>query len=208
VKPGFHPVPAGPEHTDCDADGTSVTEVPFLVPWIELLVLPAALAITAALTGRGIRYQGRLLRPYETAMVIVLMAGWIITVIGGYALQWAWTGYPGNTLWDWLEMVLVPLVFLLVPYVFASCARRAFAIISELTAMAASDSPASSVPSSTRSSRSGVASPSSTRCRASLAELSASCRARCTPIVVGSVLLISLLSQLHGHVCRVRPHDH
>jgi hypothetical protein len=86
--------------------------------WIELLVLPAALAITAALTSRGIRYQGRLLRPYERGMVIALMAGWIITIIGGYALQWAWTGYPKNTLWDWLEMLLVPLVFptILLPF--------------------------------------------------------------------------------------------
>ena len=53
--------------------------------WIGLLVLPAALAITAALTSRGIRYQGRLLRPYERGMVIALMTGWIVTVIGGYA---------------------------------------------------------------------------------------------------------------------------
>jgi hypothetical protein len=30
VKPGVHSVPAGPEHTDCGASGTSVTEVPFL----------------------------------------------------------------------------------------------------------------------------------------------------------------------------------
>ena len=79
--------------------------------WIELLVLPAALASTAALTSRGIRYQGRLLRPYERGMVIALMAGWIITIIGGYALRWTWTGYSGNTLWDWLQMLLVPLVF-------------------------------------------------------------------------------------------------
>jgi hypothetical protein len=86
--------------------------------WIELLVLPAALAITAALTSRGIRYQGRLLRPYERGMVIALVAGWIITVIGGYALLWRWTGYPGNTLWDWLQMLLVPLVFptILLPF--------------------------------------------------------------------------------------------
>ena len=86
--------------------------------WIELLVLPAALAITAALTSRGIRYQGRLLRPRERGIVIALVAGWIITIIGGYALQWTWTGYPGNTLWDWLQMLLVPLVFptILLPF--------------------------------------------------------------------------------------------
>jgi hypothetical protein len=79
--------------------------------WIDLLVLPAALAITAALTGRGIRSRGRLLRPYERGIVAVLAAGWIVSVIGGYALRWTWTGYPGNTLWDWLSMLLVPLVF-------------------------------------------------------------------------------------------------
>jgi hypothetical protein len=79
--------------------------------WIDLLVLPAALAITAALTGRGIRSRGRLLRPYERGIVAALAAGWIVTVIGGYALRWTWTGYHGNTLWDWLSMLLVPLVF-------------------------------------------------------------------------------------------------
>ena len=51
-------------------------------------------------------------------MVIVLVAGWIVTVIGGYALRWTWTGYPGNTLWDWFQMLLVPLVFptILLPF--------------------------------------------------------------------------------------------
>ena len=99
--------------------------------WIELLVLPAALAIAAALTGRRIRYQGRLLRPYEQGMVIALAAGWIVTVIGGYALRWTWTGYSGNTLWDWLQMLLVPLVFptILLPFllkwVSGNAAKRA-----------------------------------------------------------------------------------
>lgn len=79
--------------------------------WIELLVLPAALAITAALTSRGIRSRGHLLRPYERGIAAALLAGWIVTVIGGYALRWAWTGYTGNTLWDWLSKLLVPLVF-------------------------------------------------------------------------------------------------
>ena len=86
--------------------------------WIGLLVLPAALAITAALTGRGIQYQGHLLRPYERGMVIALATGWIVTVIGGYALGWTWTGYSGNTLWDWLQLLIVPLVFptILLPF--------------------------------------------------------------------------------------------
>jgi hypothetical protein len=78
--------------------------------WIEMLALPAALAITAALTGRGIRYRGRLLRPYEKGIVIALVAGWVVTVIGGYALRWTWTGYVGNTLWDWLQKLLAPVI--------------------------------------------------------------------------------------------------
>ena len=86
-------------------------------------------------------------------------------------------------------------------------AARAFAIIPEFTAVTLSDSPASKVASSTRSSRSGAASPLSKRCWASLAAISASCRARCTPIVVGSVLLISLLARSAAHVRRER-RDH
>lgn len=31
-------------------------------------------------------------------------------MIGGYALRWTRTGYPGNTLWDWLQLLLPPLV--------------------------------------------------------------------------------------------------
>ena len=40
-----------------------------------------------------------------------LAVGWIVTVIGGYALRWTWTGYADNTLWDWLQLLLLPLVF-------------------------------------------------------------------------------------------------
>lgn len=31
-------------------------------------------------------------------------------MIGDYALRWSETGYPGNTLWDWLQLLLLPLV--------------------------------------------------------------------------------------------------
>ena len=78
--------------------------------WLNLLVLPAAVTITMALAGvRARRPQARL-RPYHKAIIAALAAGWIVTVIGGYALQWQWTGYAGNTLWGWLGIFL-PLVF-------------------------------------------------------------------------------------------------
>lgn len=81
--------------------------------WLELLVLPAALAGTMALTSVGVRPVKllRSLRPYQMGIVIALCAGWVVTVIGGYALHWEWTGYTGNTLWDWLQLLLLPLVF-------------------------------------------------------------------------------------------------
>jgi len=34
----------------------------------------------------------------------------VVLVLGGYVLGWAWTGFRGNTLWDWLELLVVPFV--------------------------------------------------------------------------------------------------
>ena len=38
------------------------------------------------------------------------MLAWSLTIVGGYAWRWTWTGYAGNTLWDWLQLLLLPLV--------------------------------------------------------------------------------------------------
>ena len=78
--------------------------------WLNLLVLPAAVTTVMALTSRRARRPEARLYPYQMAIIAALATGWIVTVIGGYALQWRWTGYPGHTLWDWLGMLL-PLVF-------------------------------------------------------------------------------------------------
>ena len=80
--------------------------------WLHLLLLPAALASTRALTQKGVRPARvlRSLRPHQQGIIAALAAGWVVSVIGGYALRWTWTGYSGNTLWDWLQLLLVPLV--------------------------------------------------------------------------------------------------
>ena len=78
--------------------------------WLVLLVLPAAVATTMTLFDMSAQGSKILLRPYQKAIIAALAVGWIVTVIGGYALHWKWTGYAGNTLWDWLDMLL-PLVF-------------------------------------------------------------------------------------------------
>ena len=33
-----------------------------------------------------------------------------VVAVGGFGFDWSWTGFPGNTLWDWLELCLVPFV--------------------------------------------------------------------------------------------------
>lgn len=81
--------------------------------WFELLLLPAALATTMALTSMRLPLPKvlRSLRPYQKGIMAALAAGWIVTVIGGYVLGWTWTGYAHNTLWDWLQLLLLPLLF-------------------------------------------------------------------------------------------------
>jgi len=31
-------------------------------------------------------------------------------VLGGYLGPWPWTGFTGNTLWDWLNLLFLPLL--------------------------------------------------------------------------------------------------
>lgn len=51
-------------------------------------------------------------------------AAFAAVVIGGYAGGWRWTGFQGNTLWDWLELLALPLVVASLPLWFETHARR------------------------------------------------------------------------------------
>ena len=31
-------------------------------------------------------------------------------VLAGYLAHWRWTGFTGNTVWDWLHLLLLPLL--------------------------------------------------------------------------------------------------
>ena len=31
-------------------------------------------------------------------------------VLAGYLVPWAWTGFTGNTAWDWIKLLLLPLL--------------------------------------------------------------------------------------------------
>jgi uncharacterized membrane protein len=73
--------------------------------WLGLLLLPAAIA-----SARFLPSMLRRLRPAHQWGATVLALAWTLTVVGGYAWRWTWTGYQGNTLWDWLQLLLLPFV--------------------------------------------------------------------------------------------------
>ena len=63
--------------------------------------------------------KARSLRPYQKGLIVALAVGWIVTLIGGYLLHWRWTGYAPYhkltgyapyKLWDWVDLLLAPLV--------------------------------------------------------------------------------------------------
>jgi hypothetical protein len=74
--------------------------------WFLLIVLPVTIVVSGVWPK-----SGRALRRHHKAAIAALVLGWIVSLVGGYAWTWAWTGYQGNTLWDWLQLLLLPLVF-------------------------------------------------------------------------------------------------
>jgi hypothetical protein len=50
----------------------------------------------------------------------------LLTVVCGYLFGWKWTGLPKQTLWDWLDLLIVPFVLAVGGYLFTrSESRRA-----------------------------------------------------------------------------------
>jgi hypothetical protein len=74
--------------------------------WLTLIALPVTLV-----TVRAWPTTGREVRKTHITVFTVLGIAWVATLIGGYAGSWHWTGYSGNTLWDWLQLLLLPIVF-------------------------------------------------------------------------------------------------
>jgi hypothetical protein len=80
--------------------------------WLQLLLLPIAAVILAL----WLRHRPRL----SGALAVAaggLTAAFGCVVIAGYLVPWAWTGFVGNTLWDWLNLAALPLVVALIPVV-------------------------------------------------------------------------------------------
>ena len=73
--------------------------------WLEVLALPVAIGCAPILLLRGQSVSSR-----HRAWLAAVLAAFVCLVIVGYAVPLRWTGFRGNTLWDWLELVLLPLV--------------------------------------------------------------------------------------------------
>ena len=73
--------------------------------WLELLALPLAVALAPVY--RELRTTWS---PRHSLLAAVALATFGVVVLGGYLANWGWTGFQGNTLWDWLHLLLLPLL--------------------------------------------------------------------------------------------------
>jgi hypothetical protein len=71
--------------------------------WLHLLLLPAVLVFLPDWYSKGapISRVGGI-------VAVVLLAAFVLVIIGGYGEHWAWTGFEGNTFHDWLDLLIAP----------------------------------------------------------------------------------------------------
>lgn len=60
------------------------------------------------------------------ALALALVVGAILVLAyGGYFLGWEWTGFEGNTFWDWLSLLITPVTIAAVSLAFSIQQGRA-----------------------------------------------------------------------------------
>jgi hypothetical protein len=73
--------------------------------WLHLLMLPLAVAVLPVWLSTETRVA------HETKRFgWAVLAAFVLLVILGYTVPWGWTGFTGNTLWNWLNLLLLPLL--------------------------------------------------------------------------------------------------
>jgi hypothetical protein len=93
--------------------------------WLNLAALPVAVALIPVLV--EVRPQsGPGHRRRRAAALAVGAAVFVAVVLAGYLVPWGWTGFTGNTAWDWLHLLLLPLLVpaVIVPLLRAVVAER------------------------------------------------------------------------------------
>lgn len=84
--------------------------------WLHLLILPVVLSALPLWLRTRRLLEGRWRVAWAVAAITIT-----VLAIGGYAGDWSWTGFRGNTAWDWLQLLLVPFVL---PVVLAHLTSR------------------------------------------------------------------------------------
>jgi hypothetical protein len=80
--------------------------------WLNLLMLPIAVAVLPLWLSRRTRVGKR-----HKMIGFSLLAAFAVLVVAGYTIPWGWTGFTGNKLWDWLELLVLPLTVAFIPLV-------------------------------------------------------------------------------------------
>lgn len=78
--------------------------------WLHLLLLPIAVGILPLWLSRRVRLTRR-----HKAMALTACASFAVIAVAGYLVPWSWTGFTGNKLWDWLELLALPVAVALTP---------------------------------------------------------------------------------------------
>ena len=78
--------------------------------WLKLLLLPMAVAMLPLWASRDAPPDDRI-----KAGALAAVAVFGLIVLAGYLVPWRWTGFVGNTLWDWLNLVALPVAVALIP---------------------------------------------------------------------------------------------
>jgi hypothetical protein len=78
--------------------------------WLHLVMLPLAFVVLPI----WFRADTRVARETKRRGLAVF-AVFVLVVVLGYAVPWGWTGFTGNTLWDWFGLIFLPLSLILLP---------------------------------------------------------------------------------------------
>ncbi len=57
--------------------------------------------------------------PVWMGVVVLVCATIVVLAIGGYFMDWTWTGFKGNTFWDWLSLLITPVTIATVSTLFS-----------------------------------------------------------------------------------------
>ena len=77
--------------------------------------------------------SGDFLRRNRVWLVALAVAAVVIAVLayGGYFLGWSWTGFDGNTFWDWLSLLITPVTLAVISVLFSIQQSRKNLLASE-----------------------------------------------------------------------------